>query len=198
LKAFQTKTDSEPHGSLQAFYRALPFPSDNELKWLLRQGVDGDVMATPAIRGATVRFDRGGVFDFDPDGVRAVIFRSDDRGEAIDLVAWQPTTGQLATWRGAGFCIGDVDRVFCPSTYFAGDALAVHKSPLEWLRSGRDGVVIAQPKLTYANFHSGMRVRCTDTELSQQLKKWLRAPARKVEILVEGVTVKQQKRNKAA
>jgi hypothetical protein len=178
--------------SLAEFYRALPFPSDNELKWLLRQGIAGDTMASPVIRGGLVRFERDGVFDF-ADGIRAVIFRSDDRGEPVDLVAWQPKTGQLATWRGVGFCIGDVGRVFCPSTYFAGDALAVHKSPLEWLSSGRDGIVIVQPKLTYANFHSGMRVRCTDIELSQQLKRWLRAPARKVEILVEGGTVKSRK-----
>lgn len=186
----------ESNQSLAEFYRALPEPADNELRWLLAQNVNGDVMAKPyAIRGASVRFD-GDTFDFDPDGSRAVILRSDDRGEPRDLVAWGPKSGRLATWRGTGFCIGDVEQVFCPSTYFMGGALRIHRTPLEWLKARRKGIVIVNPELAYGQFHDGMRVVCTDTDLSQQLKKWLSAPARKVEILTSPIV--EHQRSKAA
>src|SRR4051812_45319122 len=73
--------------SLKAFFLSLSFPSDDGLRWLLRQEIDGEAMGTPwPIRGANVRFD-GCTFDFDPEGERAIIFRADDCGEVIDLIA---------------------------------------------------------------------------------------------------------------
>jgi hypothetical protein len=185
--------ESNPQ-SLAAFYRSLPFPKDGELRWLLNQGIDADAMASPAIRGASVEFD-GDTFSFDGSH-RVVVFRADDRGEPVDLIAWQPKSGKLATWRGAAFCLGDVDDLFNPAVKFMGGALRIHRTPLEWLCAGRDGIVIAQPKLAYGHFRDGMRIVCTDASHGQQLKKWLRAPTRKVEIFVEGVNAAE--RSKAA
>jgi hypothetical protein len=75
-------------------------PSDAELLWLLDQGVS-DKTLWP-ISGATVRFDDA-TFDLDHEGERALVFRADDCGEVIDLIAWQPRNGKLASWRGRLF-----------------------------------------------------------------------------------------------
>ena len=146
--------------SLEAFHRGLGFPTDAQLRWLLDQGIDGDAMALPwPIRAAAVHFD-GYSFDFDAQGERALIFRAEDRGEAIDLIAYQRRTGKLASWRGVAFCLGDQDQTFNPATWFMGGALRVHANPLTWLKSGRDGIVILRPELTYAMLRNAHRVLC--------------------------------------
>jgi hypothetical protein len=111
--------------SLAAEHCSWGFPTDDELRWLLRQGVNENALWP--ISGATVRFD-GSTFDLDQNGVRAVIFRCYDHGEVIDIAAWSARTGQLASWRGQAFCLGDVDDIFNPATYFAGGALYVHET----------------------------------------------------------------------
>lgn len=75
----------------------------------------------------------GNAFEFDAHGVPVITFRAEDRGEVNDLIAWDPTKGRLASWRGLGFCLGDLDEVFNPATYFGGGALWAHEAPLEWL-----------------------------------------------------------------
>ena len=70
-------------------FRSLDIPNDAEIAWLLGQGIEDAAMLAPwPIRAAFVRFDRQ-CFDFDPSGgQRAIIFRADDQGEPIDLIAW--------------------------------------------------------------------------------------------------------------
>jgi hypothetical protein len=168
--------------SLAAYHRALPEPTDDEIRWLLDQGIDGDAMALPyAIRSSWVRFDRT-TFDFNKDGEKAIIFRAVD-GEAVDLIAWQPRTGKITSWRGIAFCLGDVDQVFCPSTYFMDGMLSIHADPLEWLRADRAGIVIVNPRLTYAHFgRSSGRVFIPELSLAQRFKAWLRPPKSRVKI----------------
>ena len=60
----------------------------------------------------------------------------------IDAIAWRPTTGRLAAWLGVGFALGEFqisDHVDNDST-----ALAVFRSPLDWLRAGCEGIVIVR------------------------------------------------------
>ena len=68
-----------------------------------------------------------------------MIYRDDD-GDAIDLAAWSPTSERLATWLGRAWAI-DQFRLLSPRLSEFG-ALPVHKTPLEWLRARRDGIVI--------------------------------------------------------
>jgi hypothetical protein len=122
--------------SLASIHRSWGFPTDDEILWLLDQGIDEKALWP--ISGATVHFDAP-TFELNDSGERALIFRAEDRGELIDLIAWQPRTGALASWRGQAFCLGDVDDIFNPVTYFAGDALHVHAKPLDWLLANREG-----------------------------------------------------------
>jgi hypothetical protein len=68
--------------------------------------------------------------------------------DPLDIVAWHPTTGRVATWLGRAALMGE-DQLFAPRL---ADGLQVHETPLEWFRERRAGVVVidkirAAPKL---------------------------------------------------
>ena len=173
---------SDKDESLASVHRSWGFPCDDELRWLLHQGIS-DTALWP-ISGATVCFDlKHGTFDLDPAGERALIFRAEDCDEVIDLIAWQPRTGQLASWRGQAFCLGDVGDIFNPATYFAGDALRVHETTLQWLLAEREGIVILRPDLAYA-YLKGRRVLCDDPRHAARIEQWCQPPRTSVEILI--------------
>jgi hypothetical protein len=67
------------------------------------------------------------------------------RGPWIDLVAWSPSTGQLATWLGRAFALGEE---FLAPPHF--EAVAVYRTPLKWLQAERRGIVIVKPHLAWS------------------------------------------------
>src|SRR5690349_20014837 len=83
--------------SLSSIHRSWGFPTDHELLWLLDQDIPENILWP--ISGATVHFD-GTAFDLHLEGERALTFRAEDRGQVLDLIARQPRTGQVASWRG--------------------------------------------------------------------------------------------------
>jgi hypothetical protein len=117
---------------MKAAFNALLFPTDRETAWLLDKIIDHDALCFPwPIRGASVRWSRSTTtFDFDTEGDRAIIFRAEDRGDVVDLVAWSPRTSKIASWYGAAVCLGDFDQIDNPATYAFGDGLEVHPEPL--------------------------------------------------------------------
>jgi hypothetical protein len=137
------------------------------------------------ISGATIHFS-GATFDLtDEEGERALTFRAEDRGEVIDLIAWQPRSGALASWRGQAFCLGDLEDVFNPATYFAGDAMRIHATPLDWLLADREGIVIVRPDLAPAYLANCRRIRCSSAPYARKLEQMLQPRRPLVEILVE-------------
>jgi hypothetical protein len=168
--------------SLSSIHRSWGFPTDDELLWLLDQDVPENALWP--ISGATVHFD-GIAFDLDDEGERALTFRAEDRGQVIDLIAWQPRTGKIASWRGQAFCLGDADDIFNPATYFAGDALRIHATPLDWLLANREGIVIVRPDLAPAYLSHCQRIRCSNAAYARQVEKWIQPRQPSAEILVE-------------
>ena len=172
---------SENKSSLASVHRSWGFPTDDELLWLLDQGVNEHALWP--ISGATVHFDRG-TFEIDDTGERALTFRAEERGEVIDLIAWQPLTGKLASWRGVAFCLGDFDDVFNPGTYFADGALHVHETPLQWLQAAREGIVILRQDLAHTYLADRQRIVCSNAAHARQIERWLKPPKPTVEIFV--------------
>ncbi len=172
---------------MKGTFNALPTPKDREIAWLLDMGIGDDALTLPwPIRGSAVRFQRGGLFDFqDDDGSRAIIFRAEDRGECIDLIAWSPRSGKIAAWRNKAFCLGDLDQLFNPATWFMGGTLKVHKWPLEWLRANRQGVCIVRPEFTYAYLRHCPRLRFADAVHARRVRSWLQPPKPNCKFLVE-------------
>src|ERR1700761_3809309 len=77
-----------------------------EIDHFLAEGVSALDLAFPdMLLAARVSFEPGGTFLLademrDPSGAEAalVLLCRDDLGDAIDIAAWQPATGRIATW----------------------------------------------------------------------------------------------------
>src|SRR4051794_11614099 len=85
-------------------FNGLELPSHSQFMWLRTQGIGHDALTSPTWpRAARVEF-RGGTFVFSPldetEGECALVFLADDDFGHIDLVAWNPRTGNIATWLG--------------------------------------------------------------------------------------------------
>ena len=95
----------------------VPAPNLAELRWLRRQDVSRAAILCPWSIGATNVTFHGTAFELATGGERVLTFLVEDCGEVIDVAAWQPRTGQIATWLGTGFAIGQ-EAIFNPATYF--------------------------------------------------------------------------------
>jgi hypothetical protein len=170
--------------TLQDVFGSLPLPSGRVLRWLLGQGVPFDSLY--GVKAAWVTFDGAG-FDFDPvmTGSPVLIFRCADNGHTPDICAWSIRHNKLATWRGAGFCIGDVDQCFNPATWFAGGGLRVHRTPLDWLKAGCDGIMILRPELCHAYLRHVPRVICADVGHGDSVNRWTQPPKLKTKFFIE-------------
>jgi hypothetical protein len=161
----------------------VPAPDLAEVRWLRSKGVSRSAILRPWPIGATtVKFD-GDTFELDPNGERVLTFLVEDCGEAMDIAAWHPRTGQLATWLGAGFAIGQ-GVIFNPATYFADGALHVYETPLQWLQAEREGIVIVQPDMAHAYLANCQRLAFSDAAHARQVERWIQPPKPTVEIFV--------------
>ena len=120
--------------------------NDRNAEALQLRGVDGQ--ETSALRRDRVRFEHDGCFDFvrnvsevAPDIEHAfMILAHNAFREVDDIVAWQPNSGRTAPWLRRVSMLG-AENLYAPRLRHDG-ALRVHTSILEWLRAGRDGIVI--------------------------------------------------------
>jgi hypothetical protein len=162
----------------------MTFPNDDptkdEIRWLFAQGVPDTAMLEPTpIRAANVVFRDGNTFDFDAGGVRAFIFRED---ECDDLIAWRPD--QLGSWCARSFALGQ-EAIWNPASWFMGEGLFIRRSPLQWLRADRNGIVIVRPDLAYAMLRHVPRLAFADAAHARQVRTWLQPPKVRCEFLVE-------------
>jgi hypothetical protein len=107
------------------------------INWLLKSGVSPEAMIHPTlIEVARGKRASDGIFEPSEDGPEWLAFT-----EAHDLVFWRPATGELATDRGIAFALG-ADAIGNPGVTALGGWLHLHATPLEWLQSGRQGIVV--------------------------------------------------------
>jgi hypothetical protein len=175
--------------SLAGVHRSWGTLNKAQGAWLLNQGVSAAALLEPSPVGATrVRFLDGNTFDVagTEAGTGALTFRI-NVGEDIDIIAWSPRTGEIGAWYGRGFCLGQ-DQIDNPATYFDGDALRIHRTPLDWLKADREGVCIVQPDRTYAMLRHVPRVSFADFDTAKKFEAWIKAPAPRVEMFVEGIS----------
>jgi hypothetical protein len=175
LNSTQPEPFASPYGfALEQF--DWGHPTEAETSWLVRQGISLEALLKPWPIGATnVDVSRGAFVPME-NGERVLTFVCFDRGFPIDVVAWQPRTGKLALYSGLAFCLGDVDDIFNPATSFDGHCLHIHATPLEWLQSGRDGIVIVKPKLARAYLGHLPSVFCPKPDHARKVRRWVRVP----------------------
>jgi hypothetical protein len=159
-------------------------PSQRELEWLLRHGVTGDALVKPWPIGATTVLFDGHTFEPNASGLRAITIAVIDCDEIIDIAAWQPRSGRLGSWHGVAFCLNQ-DAVFNPGTYWNGGALRVHRSPLGWLKAGREGIVVLRPELCNAYLAHLQRLLFADPQFKGTVWQWMQPMRPTAELLVE-------------
>ena len=118
----------------------------------------------PVVADQVVFIDRS-QFEFaryvDGPSEPAFILPAIDFGEVIDLVAWQPRGDRIATCLGRAFSLGQ-EQLWWPT--LDRQPLDVWRTPLDWLRHDRRGIVILRaeqahfyldhlPGLTAENLH---------------------------------------------
>jgi hypothetical protein len=117
----------------------LACPSQADLDWFRRAGIDIMALARPsAMQMATGHAAHDGLFEPDPCGDRWFAFCEFG---ADDVVFWHRQTGKFASWSGRVFALGQ-DIIGEAATYSFDCALNVFENPMDWLRSGRDGIVV--------------------------------------------------------
>jgi hypothetical protein len=106
--------------------------------------------------------------------------------EPLDIVAWQATTGRVATWLGRAALIGE-DQLFAPRL---AEGLQVHETPLEWFRQRRAGVVVIDKTRAATMLRDAGPLLASSFEHGKELRQMLRVTAPR--ILVPSITTNEQ------
>ena len=150
---------------------------------LAKLGVEGEALAD--LHVAPVRLD-GDRFEFarnlDCDiatwgrvVVGVVVPVRDELNTAFDLIAWNLTTGAIATWRGEASILGEFNLLW----RLGEEALRVFPTVLAWLIAGRDGLVIIDSSEARWRL-IGEELVVDDAEFGASLEAALRLPEPKV------------------
>lgn len=156
-----------------------------DFAWLLAQGIPGRISAWRRAGGFdlilrdSVVFGRKPRFEFarllrgaegDPVAAYTLLARDAD-GAPLDVVAWHPRTGRLATWLGRAGLLGLDHR--CAGT--AQDPLVVYPDPATWLADERRGVVVVDERLARTDLLEAGSIMAADiahgTALEAMLSK---------------------------
>jgi hypothetical protein len=123
--------------------RAEPTPEWSA--YVAAENIDLTVYAFIGILGVTrARFFPDRRFEFYDDGIPVAVCEvlGDDAETVIDLVAWPVAfPDKFASALGMASGLG-TDQAKNPATFFAGQPLLIHRTPLQWIKSGCRGAVI--------------------------------------------------------
>lgn len=93
----------------------------------------------------------------------------------IDIVAWAPSTGQIATRLGDGACLGE-GQIGIDGVGSTGLPLPVWRHPLGWLIAERTGIVIADYKLA-SHVLAGLHLLAENDAHTAELQNTLKVPS---------------------
>lgn len=148
---------------------AYPCIEVDKFEWLYRAGVPSETLvALMPIRFATGRRAVDGIFEPHPTGSDFLVFD----GHPDDIVYWSPRSGALATAVNRAFALGEENIHYAP-TYALGASLAIHATPLEWLRDRCRGIVVLDWSQAFDRLRDAPRIAITSA-LMDTYKKHMR------------------------
>ena len=174
---------ASPDNLAEAFFANTGPLRQAHIDWLvIRHGVPGMALACDGDGDgwllATAKVERVGQrFHFRPEdgtGAFAIVAR-DDVGWGVDIVAWEPRAGWVAPWLGEVPALGLQDLLAQRN----GGPLRVHRGVLEWLRDGRNGLVILAPA-DCRRLLGNLTVQADDVEHGTDLRRILTAPTPRI------------------
>jgi hypothetical protein len=119
--------------------------------WLLNKGVAplsvGSGINSP-LKIAHGNCAADGWFDAEAAGPACFAILVEDSAGPIDVAFWHPRSGRTATLLNYGFALGE-HLIENPGVYSFGCHLNIFASPLDWLRSDRDGIFILDWTLAF-------------------------------------------------
>jgi hypothetical protein len=108
--------------------------------------------------------------DGDADGHRAFLIAiNDEVGRWIDIAAWQPAKGWTGLWLGAAWALGQAS-VHRARMGEAG-ALPIWRSPLNWLRADRQGILLLRPTVAAYFLDDGGPLLAEDVAHAAELRR---------------------------
>lgn len=145
-------------------------PSQQHLDWLYAKGVPLTALkGPPLVLVASGYKALDGAFEPDAGGEEWLVFPLHD-----DVVYWQPRCGEFARWNGRAFAIGE-DVIRAAATYSFGACLNIFGDPLQWLRAGRDGLVVADWGQAFNKLRDVPRIAVVES-LLDKLEQHLQPP----------------------
>ena len=151
-------------------------------------GISGLGLANPdmVLKAGIILDDGGNTFVFehhrDTDGGRdAFILPVEGTSGIVDLIAFDPETGLLATWLGRAFAINEAS-IWAPN--LDGDPLQVWRDPIGWLKAKREGIVLLKPQQAYSYLDHLPGVIAEDVQHGEELERLLWTPRRKVPVFL--------------
>jgi hypothetical protein len=115
-----------------------------------------------------------------PNTLALVVVARDHIGDPIDLAAWSGGERRPALWCARASMLG-AENLFRPRM---SDGLVVHPTPLRWLRSGCNGVVILDEAKAAPLLREAEPLQADSVAHGQYLRRILRVPPTR--ILVPG------------
>jgi hypothetical protein len=153
-------------------------PDNATIRWLLDQGVTIEAMTAPlSILAGHVIYEPSGVYIPNAFGEFSCILPAFDGEGLVDLVAWSPRSGRIASRLGIVGLLGE-GQAERAAANLAGVPLPIWRTPLDWLRAGRRGVVMVDRSCA-AHLLGGLPVCAADASLARDLRG-LRVPAPRV------------------
>ena len=117
-----------------------------------------------------------GLFEHADGGERWYAFEEDE-----DFVFWHREHGALATYANRAFALGE-NVIHQASTYAFDCRLNIFASPLDWLRAGRDGIVVLDWIRAFDQLRDAPRIAIAES-LLPLYRRHMR-PARMPELFV--------------
>jgi hypothetical protein len=151
-------------------------------------GISGLGLANPdmVLKAGIILDDGGNTFVFEhhtdtDSGADAFILPVEGTSGIIDLVAFDPETGLLATWLGRAFAINEAS-IWAPN--LDGDPLPVWRDAIGWLKAKREGIVLLKPQQAYSYLDHLPGVIAEDVQHGDELERLLWTPRRKVPVFL--------------
>jgi hypothetical protein len=142
------------------------------------------LMVPSPVRAAHVIFEGEG-FEFEhhhpqgPIGVRALLFLvTTPCGLAWDIVAWCRKTGQVASWLGRAWAIGE-ETIYDVRLSDHG-ALPIWRDPLQLLQADREGLVLLRPQAAVHHLDDVGPLLVEDPEHGLELQELLTRPSPRI------------------
>jgi hypothetical protein len=173
------------HAYVAGVFSSLPQLTRYDVERLDRMGVPiSALMGPPPLKAGHVVFGQHG-FEFEQhcppgvEGTRALVFLILNRqGEAWDMVAWCSRTGQLASWLGRAWAIGE-DTIYDVRLSDHG-ALPVWRDPLRLLQANGEGIVLVRPHAAVHYLIDAEPLLAEDAWHGQELQQILSRPCPRI------------------